>query len=194
MDIKENIINSTIEVIEAEGMNKVTTRKIAAKAGVNVAAVNYYFGSQKKLIQLALDKTLDNAFKDPIEEFNAKSTLEEALTKILLEWFDGSLNYPNITKAHFFEPFVNNNYKSAAVKRLNLFFTKLHKLIIDNYPGIENKQLKLTLTQIFGALFNVILFPGLMKTYSGVDYYIEENRKEFVISLVSKFISKNRLK
>jgi AcrR family transcriptional regulator len=194
MDIKEKIINSAIEVIEAVGMNKVTTRKIAEKAGVNVAAVNYYFGSQKKLIQLALEKTLDNAFKDSIEEFDPAYSLEEALKKILLEWFEGSLNYPNITKAHFFEPFVNNSYKTVAVRRLNLFFKNLHKLIMDNYTGIDEDKLKLALSQLFGSLFSAILFPELMKPYSGINYFREEDRAIYIETLLARYIDKNRLK
>lgn len=194
MDIKEKIINATIDIIETEGINKVTTRKIAKKAGVNVAAINYYFGNQNNLIKNALDKTLDNAFKDPINELDKNETLFEILKKIILEWFEGSLNYPNITKAHFYDPFVNNNYKTVAVKRLNKFFNELHNFIIKNYSEIDERKLRDIIIQIFGAIFFYLLFPNLTKDYSGTDFYNKKQREQFVDSFLKKFINKNIIK
>jgi len=63
----------------SEGFHGITVRKIAAKAGVNVAAVNYYFGSKENLISEALAyltvqlkdtfNILKNNDKDPITLF-----------------------------------------------------------------------------------------------------------------------------
>lgn len=51
---KDKIIHVAMDIIAAEGFHGITVRKIAAKAGVNVAAVNYYFGSKENLISEAL--------------------------------------------------------------------------------------------------------------------------------------------
>jgi len=60
---KENILNATLELITIEGLEKVTLRRIAALADVNLALINYYFGSKDKLINEAL-KVLLASFKE----------------------------------------------------------------------------------------------------------------------------------
>ncbi|MED2150314.1 TetR/AcrR family transcriptional regulator, partial [Bacillus thuringiensis] len=47
---KEKILNTTLELIKTEGFERVTIRKIAALSDVNIALVNYHFGSKEKLI------------------------------------------------------------------------------------------------------------------------------------------------
>ncbi|GJM80880.1 hypothetical protein HMSSN139_33760 [Paenibacillus sp. HMSSN-139] len=51
---KQNIIQATLELIKTEGADQVTLRKITAAANVNLALVNYYFGSKDNLINEAL--------------------------------------------------------------------------------------------------------------------------------------------
>ena len=52
---KDRIIKATLDIISGEGFQNVTIRKIAAMAGVNVAAVNYHFGSKDAVINEALN-------------------------------------------------------------------------------------------------------------------------------------------
>ena len=52
---KDRIVNATLDIISGEGFQNVTIRKIAARAGVNVAAVNYHFGSKDTVINEALN-------------------------------------------------------------------------------------------------------------------------------------------
>ncbi|MED1383984.1 TetR/AcrR family transcriptional regulator, partial [Bacillus mycoides] len=51
---KEKILNTTLELIKNEGFERVTIRKIASLSDVNIALVNYHFGSKEKLISEAI--------------------------------------------------------------------------------------------------------------------------------------------
>lgn len=51
---KDKILHVAMDIIASEGFHGITVRKIATKAEVNVAAVNYYFGSKENLISEAL--------------------------------------------------------------------------------------------------------------------------------------------
>ena len=57
---KAEILKAATELLEeAENPEKVTSRQIAARAGVNLAMINYYFGSKETLISKAISEILD---------------------------------------------------------------------------------------------------------------------------------------
>ncbi|MFT3932056.1 MAG: TetR family transcriptional regulator [Chitinophagaceae bacterium] len=71
-DKKEHIINHAIELFAEKGFEGTSVRDLAARAGVNVAMVNYYFGSKEKLfehmVQIKANYTrgvLDEIAKNP---------------------------------------------------------------------------------------------------------------------------------
>ena len=55
MDKKEIIIQSAIELFSAQGFEGTSVREIAADADVNVAMINYYFGSKEKLFESVVE-------------------------------------------------------------------------------------------------------------------------------------------
>ncbi|HHW74482.1 MAG TPA: helix-turn-helix transcriptional regulator, partial [Firmicutes bacterium] len=50
-DTRSRIMKTAVEMIGREGNLNVTIREIAEKAGVNIAAINYYFSSKENLIE-----------------------------------------------------------------------------------------------------------------------------------------------
>lgn len=64
-DTREQILEATLAFIRTEGLAPLTIRTIAERAGVNVAAVNYHFGSKEALVDevlLVLTTELRGAF------------------------------------------------------------------------------------------------------------------------------------
>lgn len=70
-DTAKSILNAAEELFSEKGFAETSLRNITTKAGVNLAAVNYHFGSKKSLIQAVfarflspfcegLDSALDN--------------------------------------------------------------------------------------------------------------------------------------
>jgi AcrR family transcriptional regulator len=51
LPVKDHILDRTIYLIGRKGTTDVTVREIAAEAGVNVAAVNYYFSSKEEMFE-----------------------------------------------------------------------------------------------------------------------------------------------
>ncbi len=50
-DPKERILNAAERIFTEQGLEAVSLRAVTAEAGVNIAAVNYYFGSKAALLQ-----------------------------------------------------------------------------------------------------------------------------------------------
>ena len=75
-DKKEHIINKAIELFAEKGFEGTSIRDLAAKAEVNVAMVNYYFGSKEKLFEAMVE--LKAAYlKGVIEEVSKDNSLTE---------------------------------------------------------------------------------------------------------------------
>ena len=55
-DKKTHIINTAIELFAEKGFEGTSIRDIATKADVNVAMINYYFGSKEKLFESMLEQ------------------------------------------------------------------------------------------------------------------------------------------
>ena len=128
---KQRLVLAAIACIERFGVGGVTSRRLAAEAGVNVSAVNYYFGSKAALLDLALAETLRATFDDPLAEFDQLlsqgATAQEALRHIVRETLEGSLEYPKIAHAHLKSAVEEQRYDGAVVIAMNEFLAALDK-------------------------------------------------------------------
>jgi len=75
-DKKEHIINKAIELFAEKGFEGTSIRDLAARAEVNVAMVNYYFGSKEKLFE-AMVQQKAAYLKGVLEELAKDTTLTE---------------------------------------------------------------------------------------------------------------------
>lgn len=55
VDKREHIINTAIHLFATRGFEGSSIRDIAAAAGVNIAMINYYFGSKEKLFEAMVE-------------------------------------------------------------------------------------------------------------------------------------------
>lgn len=98
LSTKERIIRVTMDMIAEEGLQNITIRKIAARAGVNVAAVNYHFGSKDVLINEALRNVIDQ-LKSAFEYLKTEGQDEKAKLYTFVSSFIGIVvEYPDILK------------------------------------------------------------------------------------------------
>ena len=81
IDKKDHIIKKAVELIAEKGLEGSSIRALAAKAEVNIAMVNYYFGSKEKLFEALVEKralfmsqfienVISNKSLQPLEQLN----------------------------------------------------------------------------------------------------------------------------
>ena len=163
--VQAKIIEATIECIEREGIQAVTIRKIAKLAGVNSAAINYYFRSKEKLVDEVKRSTLEHVFEDWREILNDESrTVRERVFLLFTDYMEGAIMYPGISKAHMWEPLIDNNYDSLFVKLLNGFLGDLAKKLSLELKR-PAKELKLVVIHLFSALSMPVLMPDLFREF-----------------------------
>jgi TetR/AcrR family transcriptional regulator, regulator of cefoperazone and chloramphenicol sensitivity len=98
---KTALLNAAKELLEeSKQPEKITSRQIAARAGVNAAMINYYFSSKDALISQAVGKILDVAagvFQAPP---NPSDSPKEQLRQILRQICQVVLRYRRYTKIY----------------------------------------------------------------------------------------------
>jgi AcrR family transcriptional regulator len=185
---REKILVATLNLIGREGIRSLTTRKIAKEAGVNSAAVNYYFGTKEMLVDLALKQSLNEMSTLPeeildIEDMEPKERLKE----FFLAMLEGIYNYPGITKAHLYGPLYESDYSALFVEQFNLFLDDLFGKIKRMETKFRDEELKIAIVQTISALIIPALMPEIYKNFSKIDFKDPEIRRHFIEILIDRY-------
>lgn len=76
MDKREHIINTAIDLFSEKGFEGTSIRDLASKADVNIAMINYYFGSKDKLFE-AIVEHKSSFLRGKIDEVLHDASLSE---------------------------------------------------------------------------------------------------------------------
>ncbi len=197
--VKKKIILATISNIEKGGINSVTTRKVAKEAGVNIASINYYFGSKKELLRSIMGQTLNHFLQD-IEIILAQEDLSSySLFKVFLTFIlNGSLQYPNMMKALLNNNLYNAGYSEKFFQQLKPVIVKAENLIMQSSNNKDLRKAKASLMQ----MVNTVLTPGItlsiQKKLFGLNlsrqedllFYIEELLQHYIPQIEGDYIKK----
>lgn len=189
LSAREKIIAAAIDCIEERGLQALTIRSIAAKAGVNSAAINYYFGTKEELVEEALNRTLDEFKKMPEEILRAEGLdLKQRLQAFFTSLFDGLIRWPRIVKAHLQSPLLQDDYGTPFCDMFNSFLTDLLRRLEEMPLGQREQNQRLLIIQSISAVLIPGLMPGLFQYFAGLDFADPEARRSYVQDLVSRLV------
>lgn len=181
--VEEKIVTTTIECIEQYGIAGATNRRIAEAAGVNLAAINYYFRSKDALMQRVMEITLKNAFDLSDLPAMPEASARERCVAVFLEILEGGVQYPNITRAHFHNLLVEGQPDPTLSGYVKSFIETLTQDLRARDPHLKGESLTLALMQIFSAVAMAVLTPSLIEG-QGIKLSDAPTRKAYVGRLV----------
>ncbi len=191
--VREKILTSAIECIETQGLQALTIRSIASKAGVNSAAINYYFSTKENLVEEALDRTLEEFKRIPEETLQVDSLDPQARLRAFFNtFFDGLVRWPRIVRAHLQPPLFEANYGTRFVDTFNSFLTGLLRRLEEMPLGPREHNLRFRIIQSISAVLIPGLMPGFFRYFAGLDFADPEARRSYVDDLVSQLLSLHR--
>ena len=186
---EDKIIQATIECIEQYGISGATNRRIAEWAGVNIAAINYYFRSKDVLIQRCLEITLRNAFDLSNMPLMPEATAQERCIAILMDLIEGGDRYPGISRAHFYNLVAEGPNDALLAKHLNRFIADLMSDLCVRDGALPQDELKMALIQMLSVMILAILAPTLYAEQHGVNLSDPDTRRVYVARLVTKLLA-----
>jgi AcrR family transcriptional regulator len=133
---EQRMVDAAIQCIELVGIEAVTTRKIAEMAGMNSAAVNYYFRSKEALLERALAATTENAIGD-WERIITDPAMDpvDRLRAVLRELLEGVQRFPNLSKAHLHGPIMEGDFDTVFARRFRAFLVRARNALAPVLPG-----------------------------------------------------------
>lgn len=185
---REKIMTATVACIEKYGIQSLTIRNIAEQAKINIAAINYYFGSKEELLEATFRFTWGNALEDWNEIVNRPDTdTYTMLFDFLMFTIEGVYQYPNLSKAHFYEPFISGNYDVYVIKEFIALLRRLRDKICKFNPERASDEIDRSLMQITSSIFLLVLMPRLFENFSKIDLHDQEQRKAYVQHIINQY-------
>ena len=184
-ETKQKILDVTMKMIIEHGMQSITVRKIALAAGVNVAAVNYHFGSKGALI----NKVLENSLLEMQEIFHELDHQEipadERLSKFISRYLRFMIRYPDITKNMIQEHIKEHPAKDAFIEYLSgegsaYLINTIQQIV----PEVDKDSLSMKIMQLFACLAYPILIGNGISDLFGIELNSNENIDKYTGLLI----------
>jgi AcrR family transcriptional regulator len=183
-DTEIKIIEAAIACVERLGERRTTVREIAQEAGVNVAAINYYFRSKEHLMKRVKEITLRNAFDWSHFSGSEAAGPEERMKAILEDLVAGAQRYPQVTRSHFLAPLAGNGGDELVTGRLSEFLNRLHDDLVSR-GATPGDALRVRLIQVVSAsVLGIGLHIGLWSGFFRGDLMDPSVRRRYIEQLV----------
>lgn len=184
-EMKDRIIQATIELIEKSGGNidEITTRAISEKAEVGVGLINYHFQTKENLIEICVQRII----KDVILEFKAET--------------DGNFSYLEKIKASA-KAVMDILMSNQAVSKISILGDFNRPQVFDNtmktVQGFSHSLIgleipddikKIKLFAFVTMLQAVFLRKDLSREQFGFDFYAQ-NERDAMIDMIADSIFK----
>jgi AcrR family transcriptional regulator len=179
LSTKEKIVQAAVVIMTEEGFQNITIRKIAAQADVNVAAINYHFGSKDAVINEAL-KTVTDQLKDTFESLKGSGDPKIKLARFIDNYTSILFKYPDILKNMINHAILNKPFDHHAkyVTYLqNKGIVLLRQTIAEVNPDLDDRLLYLKTLHLVSCLSFPILMGDLINGIMRIDLYDEETLK-----------------
>lgn len=185
---KEKIIQVAMDIIALEGFHGITIRKIAANAGVNVAAVNYYFGSKENLISEAFTY-LTVQLKDTFSILkNNDKDARTLLSEFITSYMSVIADYPDMIKNLITYVFQDKPMQGHA--EYSLFLQTEGISLISNVikkaaPELDDLTVSLKALNLLSGLSMPFLMGNSIKKKLDVDLFDDQIRQVYAGLLLS---------
>lgn len=166
-DTRQKLVAATIECLAHYGVEGATVRRIVAQAGVNIAAVNYHFGSKEALLRQALDHTVHEAFTKSlieVEEFIVREQGDVAAgtRAFFRDYLPNAFGWARIAVAHLRSALLDQDYSGRAVAESRHFVSEFYRLVRPGMRG-PDEAARLAVEQAWGTIFLFSLLPQIYR-------------------------------
>lgn len=169
---QEKIKAAALKLFTRKGYAATRTREISEEAGINLALLNYYFGSKEKLFELVMAEILQRFFKGITDIFNDEATSLEEKIEVFVSRYTTLLKQQPDLPFFIFHEVRQHPHKLASKTGVrsvfNSFFFRQLAMHTGKKKMTQIHPLHYVLNMLGMCVFPFIAAP-LMKHVAGVD-------------------------
>jgi len=203
IDKKDHIINKAVELFAAKGFEGTSIRDLATAADVNVAMVNYYFGTKEKLFDAIIERKANNSRGD-LEELVKDKTLTglEKIDKIIEIYVERLFTHRQFHRV-IQQELITNRRETLTQSIVQAMFPNAVSIRTIIEAAIKNNEFKkvdvqLTIASLIGTVNQILLSKKfcLKLLEKGPDYvpYDDPKFKKRVIDHLKQLMRDHLLK
>lgn len=196
IDKKDHILDVAEKVFSEQGYDGASTRAISGEAGVNMAMLNYYFGSKEGLFLAVFDRKI-NSFKDLLKDLGNDEQLS-AWDKVA-SYID--LYTQRVVSNNCFQKMLYQEMSMSKRGELSDNITRIlmenvtefHKLLsegVANGEFNEDIDFQMVTATIYGTKNFIINAPQLTSTMIGYEVSDEKNLEEKFKPRIKSYLKK----
>ncbi len=187
---KEMILKVTLDLVNQEGFEAVTIRKIAARAEVNVALINYHFGTKEKLLNETVKISLDQIKGCFLILDDYTLAPKERLTQFLTEYAQAFQNNPELLKRILAIGSITFESQLEYLSFMKMMgINKVLNTVKEITGESESEELVLFTIQLVGAIALPALLAPTIERYAGNKPHLPDISVQ-VTKLMNRFFSR----
>jgi AcrR family transcriptional regulator len=163
---KDHIINTAIELFAEKGFEGSSIRDLATRADVNVAMVNYYFGSKDKLFEAIVEHKA-NFMRGKLDEIAANPKLDELekINLVIESYVEKILTQPSFHKI-LYQELLMADRQTMHDNIIRIFVKNTHTVRDIIEQGMRKKIFRkvdpqLTMATLMGTINQVMLSKAM---------------------------------
>jgi AcrR family transcriptional regulator len=172
LSTEEKIKKAALKLFTKKGFAATRTRDISEEAGINLALLNYYYGSKEKLFELVMTEILQNFFKGITMIFNDEETSLDEKVNIFIANYSNLLKQQPDLPLFIFHELRLDPQRLATKMGVNIlfksYFFKQLSLEMDRKKIVRIHPLHYVINMIAMCVFPFIAAP-ILKHISGMD-------------------------
>lgn len=190
---EQKIFDAATELFLEKGVDRTSVREIAAKAGINLALMNYYFRSKENLFSSIFSQLVKNNSEELIRILNSDLELNEKIRQYVEVYIDMLSDNPLLVS--FVMAILHRSRERITEMKAisNLYGTdKFRQQVLDE--GKKGNIRRTDPSQLFVDMMSLIAFPFAIKmlvmdknNYTEKDFqaFLEERKKRIPEMLIN---------
>lgn len=190
---KERILGVAERMIASRGLQQFSIRDISGEAGVNLAAINYHFGSKERLIAEVLARRvtvlneermaqLDRLEAGPGGRAIGVEAIMEVIINTMLHTDARERTHSTLTTKMLSRFFLEPDEEIARMLKPHFqpFKERVVKLFAQTLPHLKRDDIEWRSQQIFGLLGHHMLFAEMRCRDLGKDLNIKKEQRRLL--------------
>jgi AcrR family transcriptional regulator len=174
IDTKQKILDAAQHLFAREGFQSTSLRAITKRAGVNIAAINYHFGSKESLLKAVIERhltPLNQMRKERLEKAREKARAQgkrPAVNDLLLAIIEPTFQFMStspdagdyivLVGRAFYEP--DGTVRRTVLQLVWPLFELIVGIFSETLPEVPENILLWRLHFMFGAFSHMMLMCG----------------------------------